>query len=49
MKLSESNMVVVEAGQVNPHGPELAAVDTSILGNQVIIDKVEKPTPKCKN
>ena len=49
VKLSESNMVVVDAGQVDPHGPELAAVDTSVLGKQVIIDKVERPTPKCKN
>jgi hypothetical protein len=48
VRLSEANMVVVEAGQENPHGPELAAVDTSVLGKPVIVDRVEKPSPKAK-
>jgi hypothetical protein len=49
VSLSEENMAVVNAGQGDPHGPELAPVDTCIMVESVIIDKVNKPSNKKPN
>ena len=32
VRLSEENIVTVEAGQHDPNGPELAIIDRAILG-----------------
>jgi hypothetical protein len=48
VSLSEENLAVVQQGQSDPHGPELAPVDTSVLGHKVIIDKVNRPPRQNK-
>ena len=41
VKLSAEHHVTVEAGQDDPHGPELAVADPSLLGSAKAI-KIEK-------
>ena len=36
VELTEENQVVVDAGQENPHGQEIAPVDRSIIGEVVV-------------
>ena len=39
VKLSEENIVTVEAGQHDPNGPELAIIDRAILGDPVTVTR----------
>jgi hypothetical protein len=40
VSLSEEHLTTIQAEQHNIHGPELSPVDTSVLGQEVIMQKV---------
>ena len=39
MSLTENHVVAIQADQRNPFGPELSPIDTSVLGQKVVITK----------
>jgi len=41
VSFSANNMEAIQQDQSLPHGPELAPIDTSVLGQPVIIQKTK--------
>lgn len=41
MNFKEEHHVTMEAGQENPHGPEITPIDPSYLGRNVTVNKTK--------
>ena len=47
MKLNPQHQITVEEEQYNPNGPELAPVDTAVIGKPITIEKTKASGSGC--